>query len=517
MNEAFIAQLGNWNPQLLREFRGRLKSRSFVAAIALSIILQGLLLLTFQDRYDTGDNWSELWKTLTWSIPYLLFSIGSYYIVSNIVQEEKSGTLNFIRLSPRPAWQILLGKLIGVPILPLVAIGLLIPLHLFSGLLGGVSIFLMLSFYIVLPVAVALCWSLALLFGFFGSHRSGLAGQANSLAIAFTALTFFILSPLYMTWNIFITWSPISGTRELFSSNPEPIHWAWMPINTSILMSHGFTLINLVIFIALAWRILLRRFRRPLSPLFSRRQSYGISAYLIFLVIGFTLAPTIDESYQSYSAFDLFSESGIAVVLIFGYLLTLAMMSGICPQRQALVEWSRNKTSGFMGYLWSDKSPAILSFGVILLIINALVIPWVLFSGVKLPSLPTESNISNIIGTLVIIAGGTSTLFMIGCFLQFIMSLKLRNPSIWFAGSLLLWWVVPPIVLGILNLEPSDYAIASTIWAFFGYPLGHLDKASHIGYVIAGIFAQCCVSGFLLLNLKQSLSQIKTIGTSSVV
>ncbi|NJK76807.1 MAG: hypothetical protein HC942_26060 [Microcoleus sp. SU_5_6] len=39
-NSSLAKQLGRWNPQLLREFRGRLKPRTVIVAIALSAIFQ---------------------------------------------------------------------------------------------------------------------------------------------------------------------------------------------------------------------------------------------------------------------------------------------------------------------------------------------------------------------------------------------------------------------------------------------------------------------------------------------
>ncbi|NJK76806.1 MAG: ABC transporter permease [Microcoleus sp. SU_5_6] len=70
-------------------------------------------------------------------LPYVVFSLGSYFIVSDLAEEQKRGTLNFIRLSPRPAWQILLGKLLGIPVLLYLSIAFAIPLHCFAGLRGG--------------------------------------------------------------------------------------------------------------------------------------------------------------------------------------------------------------------------------------------------------------------------------------------------------------------------------------------------------------------------------------------
>ncbi|MBE9065019.1 hypothetical protein IQ256_29235, partial [cf. Phormidesmis sp. LEGE 11477] len=41
--------LGNFNPQFLRECRGRLRPRSVMAAVGISVIFQGLLWLAVAD------------------------------------------------------------------------------------------------------------------------------------------------------------------------------------------------------------------------------------------------------------------------------------------------------------------------------------------------------------------------------------------------------------------------------------------------------------------------------------
>ncbi|RQH23304.1 hypothetical protein D5R40_27115 [Okeania hirsuta] len=42
---------------------------------------------------------------------------GVYMLVADLAKEKRLGTLNFIRLSPQSIQKILLGKLLGVPIL----------------------------------------------------------------------------------------------------------------------------------------------------------------------------------------------------------------------------------------------------------------------------------------------------------------------------------------------------------------------------------------------------------------
>ena len=106
---SFINQLGHLNPQYIRECRGRLKPRSVVAAIVLSLLFQGLLWLSIINSYSRPDDPSDVLKlcrALSAVIPYARFALGGYYIVDDLTQEARTGTLNFIRLSPRPAREI---------------------------------------------------------------------------------------------------------------------------------------------------------------------------------------------------------------------------------------------------------------------------------------------------------------------------------------------------------------------------------------------------------------------------
>ena len=105
-------------------------------------------------------------------------------------------------------------------------------------------------------------------------------------------------------------------------------------------------------------------------------------AYLIVLVLGFLLTPQIwaepsPEPWQD--GFNYFLQStGIGLLSVFTYFLCLFLMGSICPKRQAIMEWSRQPQHGIADLIWSDKSPAIMSFGILLTIANLILIPVIL-------------------------------------------------------------------------------------------------------------------------------------------
>jgi ABC-type transport system involved in multi-copper enzyme maturation permease subunit len=230
MQSTWLNTLANWNPQLLREFRGRLKLRSVLAAIALSLIVQLLMVLGVISAIDyppTGvskilwekEKWRDLWESMAWMMSYILFAVGAYFLVNDISQEERSGTMNFIRSSPRPPYQILIGKLLGVPILPYLAIAIAFPLHWFAGLRGGVPPLIIGSYDLLLGAGCVLFFSPALLLGLLNNTQRSVAGQ-SLVSFAYTGLMIFSLIPLYLTWNFQTTWKLDSAK---FASRIKPL------------------------------------------------------------------------------------------------------------------------------------------------------------------------------------------------------------------------------------------------------------------------------------------------------
>jgi hypothetical protein len=494
MPTSWINRLGNWNPQLLREYRGRVKSRSVIAAIAVSVMAQILLLLIFlQDSDRTApERWLDLWKTMTWLLPYVLFPLGSYYIVSDLTQEEKRGTLNFIRLSPRPAWGILLGKLLGVPLLPYLTVGLAIPLHWVAALGAGIPLILMLSFYLLLGLGCLFCYSAAMLFGLVGGTQ-GLANRQATTAVSFAAIALIFLVPLFMYWNIGVTWHSFGDSSEIFSSNSGNVFWWYAVINRSIWLSHVFTLSILGIATYLLWQVLLRRFRQPRLTVISKRQSYAIVAYLEVLFLGFCLQPVTSANYSSGAALFMYS---------FTSTLLLALMFGICPQRQALLDWAQAPAQDWQGLIWADKSPCLIAVAIQILIANALLLPWALITGAG-DRQPLE--------TVMVCITVSNLLLIFGVFIQLVFAAKIRNPSVWAVGGVSAWSILPPVVLGILKLTPDQNPGTIVLWTFFGYPFWNVPIWVALPLMGLGIIAQWLLLAALLWRFQQTLGQLKAV------
>ncbi len=502
MTSVLINRLGNWNPQLLRECRGRLKPRSITAAIVLSLVGQTLLGLAFSQQYynPVVERWAGLAETITWILPYALFTAGSYYLVSDLNQEEKRGTLNFIRLSPRPSQDILLGKMLGVPILPYLAIGLAIPLHVIAGVNSGMPFLFLVSYYLMLAAGCFFLFSLAILYGLLSSSRTIAVGQQSVVAVAFAGLTLFVLSPLYFVWNFAVTWEPLGFNQwsAQWDSYREPqknsIQWFGQSINQSAWLSHGFTLGVLAIATALIWLMLIRLFRNPNTTVMSKWQSYAIVAFLEALVIGFLVVTPDSTDYADFT-----SAVGTGLLYAFNFGLILVVILALCPLRTSLLEWLRFRQQPrgiFRDLVWVDKSPALVAIAINLCIIHALYVPWLFLVGIG-KELPTAAAI--------IVLSLTAVLLIYTAVVQQIFALRIRNPYTWAMGGLATWMVVPPIVLGILKITPFEMPASMMVWTFLGYPFGEFDKPLLVSSALVGIVAQFCVLVLLVWQFQNHL------------
>jgi hypothetical protein len=496
-NSSLTKQLGRWNPQLVRELRGRLKLRTIVATIAFSAIFQVFLMLLMNliSRGAPVNGWLLSWQIITWMQLYITFTFGSYFIVSDLEEEQKRGTLNFIRLSPRPAWQIILGKLLGVPVLLYLAVVLTIPLHCIVGLRGGVSLPLILSVYLLLAIECAICFSGAMLCGLAENEQHGSVQGAT--AIGYAMIVFNFISPLFMGCNINLIWRPLLDRLEIWGEINSVVSWFLFPINDSVLVSHSFALLTLGIVEFLIWRMILRNFRKPRSTAISKRQSYAILAFVEVFILGFLVHSSI-----------AITEAAISVVGSMYFLISillLILIFGICPQRQALLDWARYRSPSWQSLIWSDKSPALLAVVIHLIIANTLLLPW-LFT--------IWNGTEKVIVKIVLSVGPANILLIYGAFIQQVFATKIRNPRMWAIGGLSLWAIVFPILLLLLQLTPDRFPPTVALWTLFGYSFfWHFDKPEAIPFVVAGIVLQWLILGFLVWNFQQTMEKLKALNS----
>jgi hypothetical protein len=511
MAQELLDRIGDWNPQLLRELKGRLKLRSVLVAVSSSIIFQLLFVLSFSqvlpregqrfsryclDATSCAVNWPLWWEDqfrfLAWLLPFVLFSAGVYALVADMTQEERRGTLNFIRLSPRSCFSIMAGKILGVPILSYLAVALLVPWHLVAALNGGVPIDFTISYYILLLATAIFLFSTALLQALWSGDRILPMGRISSAPVLFAFATLWI-APLFMTWNFNTTWNSFYGI--LSDSKPvDNFQWFYIQLARNTVNSHIFTLGNLGIGTYAIWQLLSRRFNRPSATVISKKQSYGIIAYLEVLVLGFCL-------YSGTTPDNVTTLSQFAALYFFNFFCFLILIASLSPQRQALLDWARYglQRGGIVrDLIWAEKSPAPVAIAVNLTIVNALLVPWVMLWSANPDKLKA-------ILTLVLFS---TTMLLYATIVQLILSLKTRRPLTWATGAIACVMLLPPIFLGLLSLTPDRVPL---LWIIFGFPVFSAGESS----LLVGVVLQLIIAISLGFRLAVGLQQARVNLTES--
>jgi hypothetical protein len=543
----WIDRIGDWNPQLLRELKGRLKPRNVLLVVGLTILAQFLLLQYFgaqlpadntpyynqycllsdpgasyenqclkdalgQIRIDWQKWWLDLFRVLNWGI-CLLPTVGVYMLIADLGQEERRGTLNFIRLSPQSSRSILLGKLLGTPILLYLGVLLFVPLHLFVAAKVEVSGIFVASFYTVLVASCCLLYSFALLCGFLGKLQSSGRQLGEGAAVVYMLLTMTIFFPGFMTWNLATVWSSFGKYLVLYPSTTSNLQWFYLPLSKSLIFSHAFALLSLGMMTVWIWRSLQRCFHTPSATILSKQQSYGLVLYIEVLTLGFCLQ---DLPYPRDRLFLLTAACSVTFVTF------LALVGILSHQRQTLLDWTRyrhmaagerQQNGKFFGLrsaalrdlIWGEKSPAVLAIVLNLLLAIAIFVPWIL----SWPNdLSHERNLAflGLLLTLNLIA-------IYAVIAQLMLLMKTSKRAIWAAGAVGLAILIPTITGAILSRsEPSSLLLLSPfLWVQVN---GDIVPQMKIYLTILG---EWLTFGMLSLGLTRQLNRLGESASKSLL
>ena len=542
-----LDKIGNWNPQLFREIKGRLNIGNVAIASAFSLSGQLLLLMYYSaqipvtppngeytypishrfcgletaNSYDTkcvidasgkfAINWSQWWLEIFILLSILsvlaLLVAGTYMLVSDLDKEERRGTLNFIRLSPQSAKTIFLGKILGVPILLYLATILAVPLHLYAGLAAQIPLNEILCFYTAVAASCALFYSSAMLCGL---TTSWLGGFQPWLASA-TVFVVFGISWLPLTrtaGDVLHFFSPLAmlryhlflvdkGDFDSLGENLDKLQWFYSPVGTNIAIGLALSLLVCGTVTYWMWQGWQRRFPNPTATVLSKRQSYLLVICCQVIFLGFALQsnPPVDSNFP--------------ILLLLNLVMFLALIAALTSDRQSLYDWARYRKQiipsnqklwrryPLLDLIWSDKSPAVVAIAINFLSSVIILTPWALLE---------KAEINEFLGVICCL----NLLLIYAAITQLFLFTKTRNPEIWAActvGSVLL---LPPLILSMLLLTPEKAPILWLFSTFGGFWSSSLVASGNT--ILLSILSQWSV--LVLLNLKLR-SQLKLAGESA--
>lgn len=497
--QSLSARFLDSNPQLFRELRGKLKTRNIVIAAAIAVMTQFMavvlllgklpafnnignqcgrygMALVYQEyshqvcyAQNAAEDWVINWQ-LWWLDLFIILSLlsifalligGTYLLIADLVKEEERGTLNFIRLTPQSASSVLLGKILGVPILLYTAIALVFPLHLVAGLQSQIPLHLILAFDLTVMASCAFYYSLALLWSLFNVGVSGLKPWLASGAIGFCLL--FLTKLLsndyhYLNFDHFLAWTFIFHPGIILSYLIDASHLRFgttdflTPNDLAQLSFYGqafwtkagtgisFICLNFGLWTYWGWAILKRRFHNPEGTMLSKVHSYWLTAWFTLIALGFTLQ---QDPLSTYVIIDNFIFLQFSLSL-FG----LGLIFALSPQRQTLYDWARYRhQTGKDNTLWKelvlgDNSPSTVAVAINLAIAILFITPSIL--------LLLNHDKQAVFWGLIL--SGTNIL-LYAVIAQFILTSKTRHRGIWSMVTIGSMIILPPIFLGLAEVS----------------------------------------------------------------
>jgi hypothetical protein len=324
MLNKYIDRIGEWNPQLFRELKSRLTGNAAIAVVAISVILQAIVFgLCTIGKTSLNTKILVNFTVLIWLIPMGLILGSVYTLITDLHQEEKRGTLNFIRLTPQSARSILVGKMLGVPSLIYLGILATIPLHLTVAILAGIDLKLMSVWYCTLGATVYLCSSLAILYSLYG----------GKYPIVFTLLFALPVNTIVGLYNYYLNAVATNQWWRIESS----FHWYWLPIVNNFYVGNALIIVTILVISYWLWVTIDREYINSTSTAFKKEHSYWINIQFQFWLLGFALPivnyETIDNSSQNFYILATFYSIGTIGVY--------CLIPQILPSKLSMQEWSR--------------------------------------------------------------------------------------------------------------------------------------------------------------------------------
>ncbi|WP_107668440.1 hypothetical protein [Cyanothece sp. BG0011] len=561
----YIDKFGDWNPQLLREVKGRFKLRNLSIAAVIAISLQSLLLLSFSGQLPIDPNtidappfqysryctatppensyppynqlyciqdlvgnwvinwqlwWLDIFKVLSVTGLFILLVAGTYLLIADLSKEENKGTLNFIRLTPRSSNNILLGKMLGVPSIIYFLCLLLFPLHLMAGFQAHISPSLMLAYYGGIIISCGFFYSLSL---FFALVSSKLGGFQSFLGSGLVLMFIFMTTSVVLSSHDFISHTPLDwfmlfypGTilAYLVESSYIPVKTAELDYETlhqfawygkqfwqNSFLGISFIFANYCLWTYWIQQALNRRFRNPNATWISKLDSYGISASFIIIVTGFVFQSGRRGRFE-YHIFD-----NLIVLQMFMIIFACLLMVALSPHRQTLFDWARyrHQTPQNRRSLLRDLILGEKSPSTLAIALNLAILFAYLIPAILIA--PLNDACSVLLGLFI-----SLNLLMIYALLsQRILLLKLPKPTLIATAVISVLMVVPPIVFAILQLTPHEIA---TPWLFTIFSLAAFNRYLDTLTLMSVIFPILSQWGLIALGSYEMGKRLQQAGES---
>ncbi len=600
--------IGNWNPQFLRELKGKIKILPLLLAVVISIVAQGIIffsnLQNYPSSYESIENWYcdarivyqkqtkelnyqystvkdklekdlnyysakatfdaakvketkakiqenkdnynksplvrnktcpenkiniQLWwqdtlgkifRELNKGLVYVFIVGGVYLLINDLSKENRQGSLNFIRLTPQLAKSIILGKILGVPVLLYFGCILALPLQIFTGIASKVPFMNIVGFDGVLISSGIFFYSAAFLFGLVTPWLSGfqpwLAGGTVSGFLMWTQNYNLAGTSSYFPFHFISLFNPyllIPGITKY--ETWRNFQWFGMPIGSIPIVSVIFSISIYLVLSFFIWQSLGRCFNNVETNILSKKLSYCLTTCFTLitvgggdwnrLIFGLTNNGLVQNKFSYLQNKHQIVYDNLQALIFLHLILFLYLIAALTPQRQTLQDWIRYRRFSskkswfdkqlFQDLLWHEKSPSLLAFIVNVMISITILGVFVLASRV---SMTAVLNSFTALGFAAVLA------ILYATVVQLTMFMKNKHRIFWSIGSLATAMILPVVILvcfsRILNQHPETFLLC------IAAPLMSLNNSPQISsFSYITVFTAYCsvIAGLIFIFTKQ--------------
>jgi hypothetical protein len=465
------------NPEFVRHRRAELRLVRAITVAAVVIVMCALLGLAcwshqqslidgarlglenygtqaWQQRLENlqRDSSRQMWLLFyRWLIGLQGFALTFWTLFScaqSVSGERDHKTWDFQRTTRLTAAEILIGKLLGEPVLVYFAVLCATPITWIAGLAGGLSFGTVISVFIFLFVTSLFLGLSGMLLSTLLESRTRGVGLIGALALyAFTLATFGMhdsglpglaaLSPLSGIIDL-LGAAPNHALRQLPVLFGHEIPWLLM----SLLLCGSFS----------AWLalMLVRNLKRDypeIRPL-SRWQAVGCAAFLNFLIYAL-LKPTPTIENMTHGWFNDAKSVALFAVAMNGLILFLMGLATLTPQERLRV-WRRKLVSGESA-LFADDGLPWPWLAISAVVAYALMI-WGLLAWEHTLPLDMGTFQSAAIRLLLVLVFVMRDVL----FLQWCMLTRLRQPIVKGVLFLCLYYTAAAVITGLASVSSED-------------------------------------------------------------
>jgi hypothetical protein len=491
------------NPEFVRHLRAETRAPRAIIMAVLALVVCGLVgLACWSASFDNIARFFPLFHYWLVGIQYAVLGVWCASACGQAISRERElRTFDFLRTTRLTAGELVVGKVLGAPIMAYFAVGCTVPVSVAAGLLGGISIGTLLGIYLLLL-------TFALFASVVGLWVSMVVEKSSSVVAIFA-----VLLPQIMGWGFtesaftgFGALSILPGIFQLYGKISAPFRFP----PTVFGYVAPFWLLTVFLYATLgAWLALMlcRNLKKDREgvQLLSRWQAIGLLAYFNVLYYAFLDVRHMPVKLPGIPLREVLgiTPAGVAMAAmalnaVILFLVGVAMIGS----KEKLKIWWRRHQAGEAGNLAA----------------GSLVWPWLIVGAVAAYALLAAEALG-LRGAIELADWrlGWAALLLLNflvfvvrdtLFLQWCTLTRLKRPLL--KGFLFLWlyYAAAGIIGGVATMASTTAGNVVvgllTPWQMLVSERAGLVEA-HASYVGMGL--QAVVAGFLVLVITRQLSR----------